>query len=127
MMAGLLALAAASWSVTVWIEIPPSPAALAAAAAADPDEVIVNGTRLRRTELRVRTDRRTGVAGCAPKRASGDPALDADLCRAALSCNVAPIRAKALEACMMSAVGATVRARYPDRAVAPDVPSDKTR
>lgn len=116
-MSGALLVLASTWAMKVWVEIPPRPAAPDAAmsAPADPDEVIVNGTRVRRLEIRVKTDRKTGVASCVLKRESGDPALDTALCREALACNIAPIKTRTLEACMSPRVGAVVRARYPGR------------
>lgn len=123
MIAAALLLAASSWSLEFWVEIPPTPET--SAAPADPEEVVVNGVRVRRLKMSVKTDRKTGVAKCTLKRASGDPRLDAMVCAEAIACNVPPIRSKTLEACMMPRIERVVSARYPDRTVSPPTRSNQ--
>lgn len=112
----------ASWSVEVWVKIPPTPEVLAAPR--DPDEVVVNGERIRRLEIKVSRDRKTKAVGCRLKRPSGDPKLDAAICAEAVACDEASAKRATLQTCLMPRVEAAIRARYPGRDIGKPAPFD---
>lgn len=112
----------ASWSVEVWVKIPPTPEALAAPH--DPDEVVVNGERIRRLEIKINRERKTKTVRCGLKQPSGDPKLDAAICAEAITCDEFSAKRSTLQTCLMPRVEAAIRARYPGRDIGKPSPFD---
>ncbi|MEN3749643.1 hypothetical protein TPR58_20890 [Sphingomonas sp. HF-S3] len=70
------------------------------------DEIVVIGERMRRLKLSTKTDRKTGAPICVFRRRSGDPAFDAMMCEAVLTCAKTVKTVPQMETC----VGPTVQA-----------------
>ena len=64
------------------------------------DEVVVAAQKLGRLRISTHKDRKTGIVSCRFKRRSGDPELDAGVCKALLECEP-KVRTRAdIQACM---------------------------
>lgn len=117
-----LFLLAASWSLNVWVPVPPRPDRIRPA---DADEVVVNGQRIRRVQIAVRTDRRSKTPRCVMRRESGDPELDAAICAQALACNPVADKRKTLAECIMPRIATALEAHYPGRGIGQPVLHDR--
>ncbi len=73
------------------------------------DEIVVIGERMRRLKLGTKTDRKTGATICVFRRRSGDPAFDAMMCEAVLSCAKTVKTTAQMEACLGPTVQAYAR------------------
>lgn len=72
----------------------------AALTRSSPEEIVVVGERLRRLKLETRTDRKTDLTKCVFQRRSGDPAFDALMCDAVLSCARTVTTRSQMESCI---------------------------
>lgn len=73
-----------------------------------PEAITVTGARLKRLRIVTKKDRRTGITRCVFKQRSGDPALDAGVCAAVLSCVTQVATAAEIRPCMDPAMRALV-------------------
>lgn len=84
-----------------------------------PDDIVVTARRrerLRRLSITVKRDRATGSVRCFFKRRSGQPALDAAVCNAALACAQTAKVMEELRACIAPTMDALIEKGVPWRA-----------
>jgi hypothetical protein len=63
-------------------------------------EITVIGERMKHFRLDTRRDRKTGANRCLVRRSTGDAALDAALCEAALACAATETKKEGMNICM---------------------------
>lgn len=83
------------------------------------DEIVVIGERMRRLKLGTKIDRKTGVQTCVFRRRSGDPAFDAMMCEAVLTCAKTVKTTAQMESCLAPTIQAYARDMTARRRAAP--------
>ncbi len=83
------------------------------------DEIVVIGERMRRLKLGTKTDRKTGATICVFRRRSGDPAFDAMMCEAVLTCAKTVKTPSQMESCLAPTIQAYARDMTARRRAAP--------
>lgn len=82
----------------------------------DNDDIVVTGRpmeRLKRLRMTTKLDRKTGVTRCIFKRRSGDPALDAAVCNAILTCGPKVATVEEMNVCIAPTMDALVAQGVP--------------